>query len=104
MNKSTFIAGDYNAICDVCGFQYKASELLRRWDGARVCEKDFEHRHPQELIRPPRQHRPVAWARPEQDLTYIDVTYWDERETGDAVNPDGSPMLNPDGTPAANPS
>lgn len=36
---------DYNAICDVCGFKYKASFLRKRWDGLMVCEADYEQRH-----------------------------------------------------------
>lgn len=41
----------HNAICDVCGFKYRASELKLRWDGLRVCAEDFERRHPQEFVR-----------------------------------------------------
>ena len=43
--------GDYNAYCDVCGFKFKASELKDRWDGYKVCEKDYEPRHPQDFVR-----------------------------------------------------
>lgn len=42
--------GDYNAICDGCGFKFKASMLKKRWDGYMVCEKDWEPRHPQDLV------------------------------------------------------
>jgi len=36
---------DYNAICDSCGLQYKASQLKKRWDGLMVCKDDWEQRH-----------------------------------------------------------
>lgn len=36
---------EYNVICDVCGFKFKASELLRRWDGPMVCKDDYESRN-----------------------------------------------------------
>jgi hypothetical protein len=36
---------EYNAICDICGFKYKASELKKRWDGYMVCDKDWETRN-----------------------------------------------------------
>lgn len=36
---------DYNAICDICGFKYKASKLRKNWLGQMVCEADFETRH-----------------------------------------------------------
>lgn len=43
--------GDRNAICDMCGFEYKLSVLRKRWDGLLVCNKDWEARHPQDYIR-----------------------------------------------------
>lgn len=48
--------GDWNAICPVCGFKYKASELKQRWDGVYVCQQDWEPRHPQELIKIPKEN------------------------------------------------
>lgn len=47
--------GDFNAVCAVCGFKYKGSELRKRWDGVYVCDKDYEPRHPQDLIRLPKE-------------------------------------------------
>lgn len=41
-----FRSGDWNAICDVCGWKYKASQLRKRWDGLWVCNKDWEIRQP----------------------------------------------------------
>lgn len=43
--------GSYNAICPVCGWKYKASELKRRWDGLMVCPTDWETRHPMDFFR-----------------------------------------------------
>lgn len=63
--------GDWNALCDVCRFKFKASELRRRWDGRMVCEADFEERHPQDLIRIPQERIATPWARPEPVDTYI---------------------------------
>lgn len=51
MRKDYYKHGDYNALCDVCGFKYKASELKRRWDGLMVCDQDFETRHPLDFFR-----------------------------------------------------
>ncbi len=42
---------DWNAICDRCGFRYRASELKRNWQGLRVCAEDFEPRNSQEFVR-----------------------------------------------------
>lgn len=66
-------SGDYNAICDVCGFKYKASQLQQRWDGLMVCPEDWEIRHPQEMIRPIPDQNKLPWTRP--DIPVADVTY-----------------------------
>lgn len=42
---------DYNALCDVCQFKYKASELRKRWDGLMCCPEDWEYRHPLDFFR-----------------------------------------------------
>lgn len=57
--------GNHNTLCDVCGFQYKASEMLRRWDGVLVCKTDWEPRHPQDFVRSRPDQRPVINARPQ---------------------------------------
>jgi hypothetical protein len=70
--KNNLVLGDYNAICDVCGFQYKASQLRRRWDGVMVCQTDFETRHPQDLIRSRRERPAPPWTRrPPADLFVV---------------------------------
>lgn len=42
---------EYNVLCDVCGFKFKASELKYRWDGLLVCKEDWEIRHPSDFFR-----------------------------------------------------
>jgi hypothetical protein len=43
--------GDWNSVCDLCGFRYKASQMKKRWDGLMVCPEDFEERNKQEFVR-----------------------------------------------------
>lgn len=57
--------GDWNAICDRCGFKFKASELREEWTGLRVCEADFELRHPQDFIKVTPDRISVPWVRME---------------------------------------
>lgn len=57
--------GDWNAICDRCGFKFKASELKLEWTGLRVCEHDFELRHPQDFLRARVDKINVPWVRKE---------------------------------------
>ncbi len=70
---NNFKPHDYNAVCDVCGFEFKASKLVKRWDGMMVCKDDFERRHPQELLRArPETARP-PWTRPEGEDRFVEV-------------------------------
>lgn len=67
--------GDYNAICDICGFKYKASELKLDWKNAFSCPECWEPRHPQDFLRgvPDKQFVPIA--RPEgPDVNIGDIT------------------------------
>lgn len=43
--------GTWAVNCDVCGFRFPSNKLQKRWDGAMVCQDDFEPRHPQTLIK-----------------------------------------------------
>ena len=70
MRNTWWKSGQYNALCDVCGFKFKSVDLKQRWDGLMVCETDWETRHPQELIRPIQDQNKLPWTRPEPlDLT-----------------------------------
>ena len=66
--------GDYNAICDQCGFKFKASQLQMTWDGFFVCEKCWEPRHPQDFVRAKVDKQRIAIARPDTDIQF-QLTY-----------------------------
>lgn len=74
MRTTWWESGKYNAICDVCGFKFKNTELRQRWDGFMVCKTDWEIRHPQELIRPVPDQRPLPWTRHEPADQFVQVT------------------------------
>jgi len=57
-------SGNWNALCDSCGRKFKASQLLRRWDGLMVCKADYEVRHPQDFLRVQKEKIAVPWVRP----------------------------------------
>ncbi len=72
----TYKAGQWNALCDVCGFKFKSSELKKRWDGLMVCEDDFEQDHPQKFLRVQEDRQTVPWARPRNENdTQLTVCY-----------------------------
>lgn len=75
--RSSWVPGDWAAVCDVCGFEYMASELKRRWDGLMVCEPDFEQRHPSDFIRAREDKQSVPWTRSPPEDTFVEVDYVD---------------------------
>ena len=81
--------GDYNALCDVCGFKFKASELKDRWDGAKVCASDWEPKHPSDMFRMPVTEGSVPWSRPEPETVEVSVTYGNQG-TQDNTVPTGT--------------
>jgi hypothetical protein len=67
--KPSYQSGDWKAVCDICGQVFKASELRQRWDGFKVCSKDFEYRQPQDFVRGVADITAPPWTKPEsQDL------------------------------------
>ena len=69
--------GDYNIICDVCGWKMKASHGRKRWDGYIVCKDDWEPRQPLDFYTTPNDVHVLPYTRP--DSNGIDV--------GPAINP-----------------
>jgi len=68
-----YIAGDYYLVCDVCGRDFRRSEMRQRWDNAWVCQADWEPRHPQEGVRGIPEKVKVPIARPVPTIVTIGV-------------------------------
>lgn len=70
----------YNALCDVCGFKYKAAQLKKRWDGLMVCNKDFELRHPMDFYTTRNDAHLLPWTRSNSNGIAVDpstsLTNW----------------------------
>src|SRR3569623_1280040 len=73
-NQNTYAHGDWNAICDHCGFKFKASELRKRRDGFMVCEPDWEPRHPQDFVRAVKDEQKVPRTRSEPSNPFVPTT------------------------------
>lgn len=67
--------GDWKALCDVCGREYKASQLQKRWDGLMCCQQDWEIRQPQDFVRGVADTQIAPWTRPEPSDNYTAVCY-----------------------------
>ena len=91
MNNTIYRPGDWNMICDVCGFKIKASESMHRWDGFRVCKKDWEPRHPLDFIKVPVEKQGVPFSRPDLDIADTPVCYlWENSSYADLAAADCS--------------
>lgn len=69
--------GQWNAVCDRCGFEYKSRQLSKEWNGLRTCKgagtnECWEPRHPQDFVRGKIDNQTVPWTRPESDLDVSD--------------------------------
>ncbi len=67
--------GTWRVICDVCGFEFASDEVRKRWDNLYVCDKDWEHRHPQDFLRTRVENVTPPFVRPEPVDTFVNVTY-----------------------------
>ena len=64
-NQNTLVEGEWNVICDQCGFKFKSSDIRKRWDGLMVCVDDWEPRHPLDFIKGREDDPSVPYARPD---------------------------------------
>lgn len=71
MREWAYIAGDPWIYCDVCGFKTRRSQTLKRWDGAVVCTKDWEPRHPQDRIKARSERQVINDPRPEPEHRFL---------------------------------
>jgi hypothetical protein len=61
---SFYAPGDWNAVCSMCGFKRKASELVKNWQGYYRCREHDEPRQPQDFVRGEQDIQTVPWAQP----------------------------------------
>lgn len=71
-SRNVYLKGDYNVICDRCGFKKKASEEALEWDNLFVCKDTcWEPRQPQDFVRAVPDMKPVPIARPDAPYNFI---------------------------------
>lgn len=51
MKRISWPGHGYKFTCHRCGFQFPSTEIKKEWTGLYVCNKDYEARHPQTLIK-----------------------------------------------------
>ena len=75
INKNYWASGEWNLICDSCGKKMKSSNAKHRWDGFIVCNSCFEHRHPQDFVKPKIDKIVVPFTRPRPDEVFVEINY-----------------------------
>lgn len=55
--------GDWNATCYRCARKYKASEMMKLWEGFMVCPRCWEPRQPQDFLKPVPDNPSVPWSQ-----------------------------------------
>lgn len=71
-------SGKWLVICDRCGFKRMNDEVVQTWDKYIVCKPSikqgcFEHRHPQDFIRPVKDDPSVPFTRREPADVFVEV-------------------------------
>jgi hypothetical protein len=75
--------GQWLAVCDRCGFEYKARQLSREWTGLRVCRGPdtndcYETRHLQDSVRGRKDQQAPPWTRPKPADVFVDGYVWND--------------------------
>lgn len=63
--------GDWNAACYECGRKFKASQLIRHWQGYYVCKDHWESRQPQDFVRAVPDQQTPPWVQPMPTDTFV---------------------------------
>lgn len=90
MGANYYKAGDFNRICDRCGFKVKASDTRKEWNGLIVCKRHWEARHPQDFLKAKVDKQWVSDPRPDSVAVFNFPSNW-------LLAEDGTPMQTEDG-------
>ena len=65
MGRADYYApGDWNGTCYECGRKFKASTMLRHWQGYWVCQQHWEPRQAQDFVRSINDVQTAPWQQP----------------------------------------
>lgn len=68
--------GTWAVNCEVCGFRFPSDKIKKRWDGVLCCEKDWETRHPQTLIKIRGETAVPAFVNKDPDVFLLYCDMW----------------------------
>lgn len=87
--------GDWNVACSMCGRKFKASQMVRNWQGLWRCREHNEPRQPQDFVRAIPDVQAVPFAQPETDIDIEFCSLNGVSAIPDAALPDCSIPDNP---------
>lgn len=64
--------GDWNAACFECGRKFKASQMMKHWQGYYLCPEHWEPRQPQDFVRGVPDKPAAPWVQQESDTFITD--------------------------------
>lgn len=73
--RNYLVLGQWNTLCDRCGFKFKNVELKKEWTGLMVCSDCFELRNQQDFIRIKPERVAPPWVRPEPPDQFVSICY-----------------------------
>lgn len=111
-NQNELKIGSWNAICDRCGFKFKAEDLKKDWQGLYLCKDDWEPRHPSDFQNEVdyAEDPTPPWTRPDSNADTSVTLVSLENETAGTLDTDNltdtvgdtDKVLRVDGTPRMN--
>jgi len=72
-SKPSYVSGQWNFTCDLCGKLEKSGKAMKTWDGRYVCSRHREVRNPQDFVRGVKDDQTVPWSRPEPPDQFITI-------------------------------
>lgn len=82
MNNTRLELGKWNVICDRCFRKLKNTDVRKEWTGFMVCERCWEARHPQDLIKAIKESGPRPFVRPEKTTDDFQTVPYISESTG----------------------
>jgi len=67
--------GDWNAVCFRCGSKFKASTMLKNWQGFWTCSRCWEPRQPQDFVRGIVDVQTPPWVQPPPQDVFAAVCF-----------------------------
>ena len=89
MQNNYYVAGQWNCICDRCGFKRKSGDMSKTWEGWMVCtDTCWEPKHPQLFVKGVPDNIVPPWTRPEAPDRFVHTMNTVRNYCNDSCNPE----------------